>query len=220
MNHRRKYTDEQITSTIAASTNMRGVLRILGARQAGGSYQNIRRRAAALGLDLSHFPRGLHHAKGLTGIRLRPDQILTKKDPGRLGRTSARQLRRALTEVGVPYRCCACGIPPEWNGQPLTLDVDHVNGDWNDDRQENLRFLCPNCHSQQPSSRPPRKQQPQASAKLRGVDKRAKLTAEDVVAIRQSPVSAEQLAKLYPVAPQTINKIRRGVIWKDVPAMA
>ena len=57
-------------------------------------------------------------------------------------------LRRALIEKGVEYCCSKCGQGPEWLGHPLTLDVDHIDGDWSDSQLNNLRFLCPNCHSQ------------------------------------------------------------------------
>ncbi len=40
-----------------------------------------------------------------------------------------------------------CGTGPERNGLPLRLEVDHVNGDWWDNRRENLQLLCPNCHA-------------------------------------------------------------------------
>ena len=69
-------------------------------------------------------------------------------------REKAHVLRRAMIAVGVPYKCGECSQLPVWNGQPLTLDVDHVNGDWHDDRIENLRSLCPNCHTQQETSKP------------------------------------------------------------------
>ena len=44
--------------------------------------------------------------------------------------------------------CACCGNAGRWQGQPLTLQLDHVNGRYNDNRLENLRWLCPNCHSQ------------------------------------------------------------------------
>ena len=49
--------------------------------------------------------------------------------------------------MGVAYACTTCGIN-EWQGNPRTLHLDHINGIHNDNRFENLRLLCPNCHSQ------------------------------------------------------------------------
>jgi transposase-like protein len=52
---------------------------------------------------------------------------------------------------GFPNSCSGCGIGPEWNGKKLTLQLEHINGVYNDNRIENLTFLCPNCHSQTPT---------------------------------------------------------------------
>lgn len=51
----------------------------------------------------------------------------------------------------IPHDCCYnCGLS-EWLNGKLTLELDHTNGDNKDNRLENLRFLCPNCHSQTPT---------------------------------------------------------------------
>lgn len=57
--------------------------------------------------------------------------------------------RRLIEETLIPYSCQCCGNKGEHNGYPLVLQLDHINGMNNDHRLENLRFLCPNCHTQQ-----------------------------------------------------------------------
>lgn len=55
---------------------------------------------------------------------------------------------RIIKQEMVPYKCDCCGIGPEWNGKPMPLILDHINGINNDNRIENLRFVCSNCDSQ------------------------------------------------------------------------
>lgn len=69
--------------------------------------------------------------------------LTTGKSPGKI------TLREYLTEARG-YKCSCCGIN-NWNGKPITLDVDHIDGDPYNDNPDNLRYLCPNCHSQTPT---------------------------------------------------------------------
>jgi 5-methylcytosine-specific restriction endonuclease McrA len=50
------------------------------------------------------------------------------------------------------HKCELCGIT-EWNGKPAPIELDHINGKHTDNRIENLRILCPNCHAQTPTWR-------------------------------------------------------------------
>lgn len=56
--------------------------------------------------------------------------------------------KRILSNQLIDYRCGCCGIGPEWNGKPMPLILDHINGINNDNRLDNLRFVCSNCDSQ------------------------------------------------------------------------
>jgi predicted RNA-binding Zn-ribbon protein involved in translation (DUF1610 family) len=141
----RKYTREILQDAVENSDSVAGVLRYLGLPQAGGTHAHIGRTIRRFGLDTSHFHRS-------QGGRTRPN----RKSPADIfvtlpagsRRSKPAQLRRALVEIGRPYRCASCGAGDRWNGQPLTLHVDHVNGDYCDNAEQNLRFMCPNCHSQ------------------------------------------------------------------------
>ena len=66
-------------------------------------------------------------------------------------REKPHRLRRALLELGRAYACALCHNAGTWSGRPLVLVIDHINGDFHDNRSDNLRFLCPNCHAQTPN---------------------------------------------------------------------
>jgi hypothetical protein len=56
--------------------------------------------------------------------------------------------RRILKNNMIEYKCACCNIGPEWQGKPMPLLLDHINGVHNDNRIENLRFVCSNCDTQ------------------------------------------------------------------------
>ncbi|WP_066889069.1 HNH endonuclease signature motif containing protein [Carbonactinospora thermoautotrophica] len=133
----------RLREAVANSRSYADVFRYLGLPVTSTAYAQIKRVIAEHDLDTSHF---FAYGAGRSPSRLRPEDILILKAPGGR-RTPAPLLRRALQEIGRPYLCATCGIT-DWNGQPLILEVDHINGKYWDNRPDNLRFLCPNCHSQ------------------------------------------------------------------------
>jgi len=145
MTAHRKYTEQMLSEAVAASFSIADVLRCLALAQAGGTHAHISRTIKKLGIDTSHFQP--HRKNGSARRRLTPDLILVRTAPGS-GRTKPPLLRRAMLAVGIPYRCAECGITDTWQGRPIRLHVDHIDGDYHNNLVANLRFLCPNCHSQ------------------------------------------------------------------------
>ncbi len=141
-----KISDELLVEAVKNSSSVFGVLRYLQIKCAGGSHNHYSRRIKRLGLDISHFT-GQLWSKGRVDLpKKSADEILVMTDGYR--RQHASMLRRALLEKGIPYCCTKCGQGPEWRGNPLTLDVDHIDENWLNNQLDNLRFLCPNYHSQ------------------------------------------------------------------------
>ncbi|MEV8097892.1 HNH endonuclease [Kitasatospora sp. NPDC085879] len=137
---------ERLTEAAAASTSIAGVLRALGLPDTGSCRSRVKAALLEHRIDTSHFTGAAHNKGRSTGPLRRPEELLVRRPPGS-HRTRGRQLRAMLVHIGRPDVCADCGTGPVWRGPPLTLEVDHANGDWLDNRAENLRLLCPNCHA-------------------------------------------------------------------------
>lgn len=87
------------------------------------------------------------HKRDLMGHKKIPlEEILANNYPAY---PTGKLKRRLLREGILEYKCVLCDNIGSHNGRPLTLQLDHVNGINNDHRLENIRLLCPNCHTQQ-----------------------------------------------------------------------
>lgn len=86
---------------------------------------------------------------------VREEETITHwKETGNTGCAVATTLRNAVRrylEVKQNNCCAICGIEAFWNGRPISLVLDHIDGDASNNWENNLRLVCPNCDSQLPT---------------------------------------------------------------------
>jgi hypothetical protein len=140
----RDCTDEEIRAAVAASRSLAQTLDALGIRR-GGNQSRLRERIRGMGLDVSHLA-GQGWRKGSRSPVRPPTPLSELLVDGRLGKTD--RLKRRLIAEGVKVRECEICRLDRWNGRPIPLELDHVNGRRDDNRLANLRIVCPNCHAQ------------------------------------------------------------------------
>ena len=134
-----QYSDEEFMIIVNNSYSMKEVALKLGYAEAASSIAKIiNARIDELSISTNHFRRNC-------GVQKRsPENIFVENS------TAAQNTVRRYYRNGqyTDYECAICGLQAEWNGQPLTLILDHINGKNHDDRLENLRWVCPNCNQQ------------------------------------------------------------------------
>ena len=138
-----RYTESEARRAIATSRSYSEALRKLGMRAAGGNHATLRKYAERIWrIPTDHFdPRAAQRIQ-LATRAVRPlVEYLTENST-----YSRASLKRRLFAEGLKQRRCeVCGVGEQWQGRPMALILDHVNGVADDNRLENLRIVCPNC---------------------------------------------------------------------------
>lgn len=146
-----RWTDDELRDAVRSARSIAHVLKTLSLQPAGGNYDVVHRRIAALSLDTSHF-EGQAWNRGLVFRPNLPTPLVAVLVANRP--TNSHALKRRLIREGLkPAHCELCGWAERAPDGRLPLELDHVNGDRTDNRIGNLRILCPNCHSLQPTHR-------------------------------------------------------------------
>jgi len=144
---KRSWSKQQLVDSVKKATSIRQLLKLLGLKEAGGNYKQINKYLKEYQLNTHHF-RGQAWNRGLIGIgkpRLMLSQILIKDS-----NYQSHKLKKRLFAVGLKKQNCEiCGWARQAIDGRIPLELDHINGDSHDNRLENLRILCPNCHSLQ-----------------------------------------------------------------------
>ncbi|ETB63747.1 TPA: HNH endonuclease [Candidatus Nomurabacteria bacterium] len=147
MNKKRKWTEIQLEKAVKNSKSYRNVINILGLKPTGGNYDQIKKYIRQGNLNIKHFT-GKVWNKGLkfpnrNYIELK--DILIKNSS-----YQSHKLKKRLFSVKIKEpKCEICGWAKYSIDGRLPLELDHINGDRHDNRLENIRILCPNCHSLQ-----------------------------------------------------------------------
>lgn len=135
-------SDDEFQKIIQNSYSYSECLRKLGLTDKGGTSTKIlKERILELNCSIEHFSR----TNSNVYKKYSTEEILVENS---LYTKTSRLKERLIKEGLLEERCSICGLGPEWNGKILVLQLDHINGVHNDNRLENLRIVCPNCHSQ------------------------------------------------------------------------
>lgn len=154
MSKYKDYTIEDVRIAIKNSVSWRSTCFKLGLNgDAGSNNKTLKKIAQENNFDYSHF-KGQSWNRGGKSLNEVPlDKLLVRGS-----KIKSTKLKQKLLKAGMlEDKCTICGQLPIWNSKPLTLELDHIDGDNTNNEFINLRIVCGHCHSQTPTFRRMRK---------------------------------------------------------------
>jgi len=198
---------QEFRELVSKSNTIADMLRYFGMNNKGGNHHTVKRRAKEENIDLSHIALGKSANKGKRFSPKKTDEeYFTINGTTNRGSIKSRIIRNNL----IPYECAECGLKDIWNNKKISLQLEHKNGIPNDNRLDNLCFLCPNCHSQTDTYAGKRfKKSPKIKKGRRGpkpwLRKTERPSKEDLEKlINSKPMTS--IAKVYGVSDNSVRK--------------
>lgn len=135
---------EEILEAINNSNSIKEVISKLGEQDKGGKRKTFIKVCDYYDINLDEIrTKGLKNRNYYNKVN-NFEEYFIENSP-----VSRKEIKKVILKNSLKnYKCNVCGNEGIWNNQKLTLQLEHINGINNDNRLENLTFLCPNCHSQ------------------------------------------------------------------------